>query len=308
LAAVAGDHLCKRCKAVFLAAAVLLNEGVADENVIIPTLVLAKMAGGSPGYKALVEESHPTSGLGIVDLMYDAQAEDYAGWELASIIEGVPFMRIQPETALPRVDTGTQVLESVRIQVLSKRTIPSTVREKYEGVLAEYGVKVGLNIQGSFEYDFTFGYLGITVTAGPALTVSETQGPRGGSLQRPTRHFPPPVLVEGVYKALLGSAQKRTRRGFAHGLDLYGKRTLRAPENLIMAFAAWHIGGGAELTIPPQERLRVARALNRQFRPTKPLAESWPDPNETLWRNVEADAPRFVRLCARGAANYQTGV
>ncbi len=305
LTASAGDRLCKACRAVFLAAAVLLNEEVAEEEVIIPTLVLAKMAGGSPGYEALAKTEKPTAGLDIINLMYKAEADDYAGWELADVVEDVPLMRIRRMTANPTMHPGTQILHSVRIQVLSRRTEPSAVREDYGRVLREQSVRWDLNIGGSLDYDFTHGYLGIT--AAPL----RDEGIGADPLRRASLHFPPPVLVEGFYKAVLGSAQARTKKGFAHGLDLYGKPALRTPENLIMAFAAWHIGGelGQELryAVPPRARPRVARVLNRQVRPTRPL-EDRPDPNETLWRTVETDAPRFLRLCTRGLANFQTGV
>jgi hypothetical protein len=132
LTSSAGDSLCKSCRAVFLAAAVLLNEEVIDEEVIIPTLVLAKKAGGSLGYDDLAKNREPKTGLGIVNLMYKAEAEDYAGWELADVVEGVPFMRILPMTANPRTYSGTQILRRVRIQVLSKKTKPPAVREGYE--------------------------------------------------------------------------------------------------------------------------------------------------------------------------------
>ncbi len=261
MAASAGDRLCKSCRAVFLAAAVLLNEKVADEEVIIPTLVLAKMAGGSLGYDDLAKKREPDTGLGITNLMYKAEAEDYAGWELADVVEGVPLMRILPMTANPRTYPGTQILRSVRIQVLSRKIKPPAVREGYERVLAEQGVRWELNIQGSLDYDFTHGYLGIKVAA-------------GGTLQRPARHFPPPVLVEGFYGAVLGSAQARTKKGFAHALDLYGRSVCRNPETLIMAFAAWHIGaeprvkprvkpsGEPRLGVPTQTQGRVASVIN----------------------------------------------
>jgi hypothetical protein len=302
-----GDRLCARCKAVFVAAAALLDEGVLEEEVIIPTLVLAKMAGGSSDYAALARTGKPAAGLGIVNLMYKAEAEDYAGWELTNIIGDVPFVRILPKTANPRMHPSSQILHSVRIQVLSSRTKPSAVRGDYERVLTEQGARWALNIGGTFGYDFSHGYLGITVAAGPAYTPMQNEGIGEGPLGRPNLHFPPPVLVEDFYKAVLGSAQKLTKKGFAHALDLYGKPQRRAPENLVMAFAAWHIAG-AEMAVPLKAKRRVAGVLNQQLSPTTPLSEVGSISSETLWRTVKQDAPRFLRLCTRGLANFQTGV
>ena len=72
LTASFGDRLCEKCKAVFLTAAVLLNENITAEDTLIPTLVFAKIAGGSPEYAALVEKRESASGLGIVRLMHSA--------------------------------------------------------------------------------------------------------------------------------------------------------------------------------------------------------------------------------------------
>src|SRR5215204_4782127 len=68
----AGYRICDKCKAVFLTAAVLLNEGITAEDTLIPTLVFAKIAGGSPEYSALVEKTEAASGMEIARLMHAA--------------------------------------------------------------------------------------------------------------------------------------------------------------------------------------------------------------------------------------------
>src|SRR5215210_4392201 len=68
----AGDQLCEKCRAVFLTAAVLLREGITAEDTLIPTLVFAKIAGGSPEHAALVHDKEQASALEIVKLMYAA--------------------------------------------------------------------------------------------------------------------------------------------------------------------------------------------------------------------------------------------
>src|SRR5215217_8192364 len=106
----AGYRICDKCKAVFLVAAVLLNEGITAEDTLIPTLVFAKIAGGTPEHTALVEGGEPASGLEIAKLMQAADdwpprrsepSEEYAkiladyvrehgygGWQLVRVARG----------------------------------------------------------------------------------------------------------------------------------------------------------------------------------------------------------------------------
>jgi hypothetical protein len=130
-----GDRICDKCKAVFLTAAVLLNEGITAEDTLIPTLVFAKSAGGSAAYATLVRERAPATGLDLVRLIREAQGrstkfvetEGYAGWELVDVIRGVPILRVLPLAAVPKSFPGTQALQSIRIQVLSRHVKPDLV-------------------------------------------------------------------------------------------------------------------------------------------------------------------------------------
>jgi hypothetical protein len=77
LISCAGDRLCATCRAVIWAALVLLNRGVADKDTIIPTMVFAKVAGGSPKFAALVEERLPA--VDIPRLMREARGQSTDG-------------------------------------------------------------------------------------------------------------------------------------------------------------------------------------------------------------------------------------
>jgi hypothetical protein len=48
----------------------LLDENITAEDTLIPTLVFAKIAGGSPEYAAVVKDKEQASGLEIVRLMH----------------------------------------------------------------------------------------------------------------------------------------------------------------------------------------------------------------------------------------------
>ena len=312
----AGDRLCEGCKAVFLTAAVLLNEGIAEENVLIPTLVFAKIAAGSEDYKTLGKKGKPITGLDVTRLIHGAQGrptkdlehEAYAGWELLQVVRGVPLLRVLPTAAKPELHPGTQVLRSVRIQVLARWVKQTAVQQEYERILSEHGAHWGENNAGEISYSFHDGYLEIVAGTGGSLSplTAESVG-KDTLFSWPAYHFPPPVLVAGIYNNLLGSADKRNAQGFAYMLDLYGKASAKSAKKIIHAFAAWHVGEGHPARIPPESRPRVAGVLNRQLLDTnEQLSENTWTSAEKIWRDVEELAMRFVRLYAGGHGYFFT--
>ncbi len=313
----AGDRLCERCTAVFLAAAVLLNEKVIEEDILIPTLVFAKIAGGSLGHAALAKEKKSVAGLDIVRLMYaatdwpaeNAETDGYAGWELLRIVEDVPILRVRPLAAISETHPDTRILKSVRIQVLSRHTKPAEVGKEYERRLSERDVRWSENNSGYISYQTLNGFLQIKV--GLEGTISPLMAKSVGAdtlYSWPAYNFPSPTLVADIYSSLLGSADKRAARGFAYDLDLYNQpHRARSAKKIILAFAAWHIGEGPRTRIPPKSRPRVAGVLNRQLLdPSERLPdESWSS-SDKVWRDVEDLARRFVRLYAGGPGMFLT--
>jgi hypothetical protein len=328
LTSSSGDQLCEKCKAVFLTATVLLNKDITAEDTLIPTLVFAKIAGGSPEYAALVEKREAASGLGIARLMHAAndwppkrsqtpaeyaktleeyvQAHGYAGWEVVRAVRGVPILRVRSLAAIPERYPDTQILKSVRVQVLSRHVKPADVGESYERLLTERGVRWDENNSGYISYRLHDGFL--QVEAGLQGTISPLTAESIGHIlySWPAYNFPPPRLVADIYKSLVGKVHKRTGRGFAYDLDLYDKpQSERLAKKIILAFAAWHIGEGQSAKI--QLKPRVARVLNRQLLdPSEHLPENSWSSNEKVWRDVEELAMRFVRLYAGGPGAFVT--
>jgi hypothetical protein len=316
LVASVGDQLCERCRAVFRTAEVLLNEGIVEEDVLIPTLVFAKIAGGSEGYEALSKQGYPITGLDIVRLMHAAsggspeglEQEAYAGWVLLRVVRGVPFFRVLPLAAKSEMHPGTRVLKGVCVQVLSRKVKPADVQQEYERLLAEQGARWTKNNAGEISYRATNGYLEIVAGTGGNLSplTAESVG-KDLLLSWPSYHFPPPVLVAGIYQNLLGSADKRNAHGFAYMLDVYGKANTKTAKKIIHAFAAWHVGEGHPGRIALGSHRRVARVLNRQLLdPGEHLPEDTWTANDKIWRDVEELAMRFVRLYAGGYGHFFT--
>ena len=315
-----------------MAAAVLLNEGITAEDTLIPTLVFAKIAGGTLEHTVLVEAGEPASGLEIAKLMQAANdwpprrsetSEEYAktladyvrehgygGWQLVRVARSVPILRVRPLVALSETHPDTQILKSVRIQVLSRHVKPAEVGMSYERLLRNIGVRWDVNNSGYISYHLHDGFL--QVEAGLEGTISPLMAESIGAdtlYSWPAYNFPPPRLVAGIYESLLGSVHKHTGRGFAYDLDLYGKPYReRSAKKVILAFAAWHIGEGHPARIPPKSRPRVAGVLNRQLLdPEEQLPEDSWSSKDKVWRDVDELAMRFVRLYAGGPGAYFTG-
>lgn len=318
----AGDRLCEKCRAVIEAALVLLNRGITDEATIIPTLVLAKVAGGSPGYAALAEDegSEARAAVNIPRLMHEASgrptdgAEDeYAGWDLADVLDGVPIVRVLSIAVKLEDHPGTSVLKRVELQVISNRAKPEAVRERYEHALAERGAPSGsANNHGLVSYRFFNGFLSMRVSSGDDLDARTVRGLGGDVFGHWAFHFPAPRLVEGFYGVLLGSADSRNAHGFAYALDVYGKALGKSPMRLILAFVAWHVGEGYDAKKPRtliQDKRHVEAFVDKH------VIESLDTPPKNPWlssRKAGEDAQdlgtqRFVRLYAGGVAGFFTG-
>jgi len=316
---------------VFSTAAVLLHEGITAEDTLIPTLVFAKIAGGSPEYAALVHAKEQTSGFEIVRLMRAAsdwpprrsqtpaeyartlteyvRTHEYGGWEFVRVVHGVPILRVRPLALIPEMHPDTQILKSVRIQVLSRRVKPGAVRDEYERVLIEQGAHWHENNHGLISYQAADGYLEISAGTRGEVSPLMAESLIDKLLSWPAYNFPPPTLIAGIYKNVLGSVDKRNAWGFAYALDLYGKPVAhtKMAKKIVHAFAAWHVGEGHPARVPPESRKRVAGVLNRQLlNPDERLPEDTWLSSDKVWDDVEALSMRFVRLYAGGVAAFFT--
>jgi hypothetical protein len=223
----------------------LLDENITAEDTLIPTLVFAKIAGGSPEYAAVVKDKEQASGLEIVRLMHAAddwppqrsqtpaeyaqtlteyvRMHGYGGWELVRVVHGVPILRVRPLALIPEMHPDTQILMSVRIQVLLRRVKPGAVRDEYERVLIEQGAHWHENNHGLISYKAEDGYLEISAGTRGEVSPLMAESLSDKLLSWSAYNFPPPTLIAGIYKNVLGSKDKRNASGFAYALDLYGK-------------------------------------------------------------------------------------
>lgn len=275
---------CPRCRAVIQTAIALYKQGITEEQELMPTLMLARMFADAAEQSREIVEKHPS--LQPVEGRGD-----------------VPVVRLEPLAVSAEKHTGTQVLKQVRVRVLSKHVKSENVRKRYSQVLLEEGARWDENNHGRISYECLFGYLEVVIAAGGDVSPHQVEGMGGDSytLSYPAFHFPPPEVVAGVYEGLLGSDWGKSQYGFSSSLDVYGrsKNKERSPEKLILAFVAWHIGTQTGEDVPPRSRSAVARIINKNLLPhlgMRLLVEEQSNPDDTVWRDVRALYPRFVRL------------
>jgi hypothetical protein len=107
--------------------------------------------------------------------------------------------------------------------------------------------------------------------------------------------FPPPALVCGFYRTLLGSTDKRTFSGYAYALAESGRHT---PQKAVIGSVAWLLGESNDATSPRERRPPIAAALNKHLlapRGELQLTEDAHNPAETVWRAASGLGPRLMR-------------
>ena len=321
-----GDQLCRWCRAVFWTATILFEQGIEEEDVLIPTLAFAKFAAGVPEYSDLVR----TGGAGEKPTRADlarillkagmtspgGMERGYLGWKLVEVVEGVPLIRVLPYVVFAEEHAGTQLLKQIRIQVMSRFAEPKSVGEGYEQVLVEQGVRWDDSASGCVSHNFWGGYLDIRIRPTDDLIYKEVAldrelierykdfffrkaYPESYPSERPDDYpysYPSPRYIEASYAGLLGLLRSSKPVGVAHALDLYGKTNRKTADKIIPAFVAWHLGAAV---VPAKARPAIARALNKHL-----LApchkELLPDNrwsnDDTVRQDVRDLSDRFKRL------------
>jgi hypothetical protein len=107
--------------------------------------------------------------------------------------------------------------------------------------------------------------------------------------------FPPPALVSGFYRTLLGSTHKKTFSGYGYVLAESGRHT---PQKAVTGSVAWLLGESNDATPPRERRPRTAKTLNKHLlgpRGEQELLEGSWTPDNTVWRDASVLGPRLTR-------------
>jgi hypothetical protein len=248
-----GDRLCGRCRAVFSAARALFKERVTDEKEIVPTLAFAVHAGAR---WALVNEKLPEY---FREVWPEVFAQTYKGFELTSVVDGVPILR--QELAVVEVEryAGTELPRRILIRAFLRSAKPKFIATLYEQTLLEEHIPHDRCKRISFpSTEVADAHLMIAVdpdrqvTPEKASVLSENPW-----MRRPS--FPPPSLVQDYYKLMLGSVYGKKVKGYRYALPGRQSGPERG-EQFLKACLAAHVNDYKESS---ELRPRAARLINR---------------------------------------------
>jgi hypothetical protein len=262
----------------------LLKNEVKDENEVITTIALAAYPGVS--WAEAANESSEEFG------------QKCPGLEFSRVVDGMPLFRMVPMLIeVVRYD-GTELPKEIRIEVSSNVVTAETLAARYEETLLKERIPsencVGMSLECSTD-DLT---LAMTVKPraelNPHAIQHHTTYPQGAAY-----HFPPPHIIRGWYKELLGSVDPRTFRGIAYALGDHDRSQTRwkKPETNVVACLACCFGELDTTTRPAKRRPRISRALNRHLLSPyniTPLPDSWSG-NKNLRKNLKKVGAQFMR-------------
>jgi hypothetical protein len=279
------DHVCESCRTVLEAAWGLLKNKVSDENEIITTLALAAYAGQS-----WTEAAHPSS---------EVFSQKYAGLEFSRDINGMPLFRMLPMWIEVVRYEGTEFAREVRIEVSSRVITAEKLATQYEQTLLKEHIPSDNCVGMSLECDTDELTLTITVKPRAELHPHGIQHHKRYPQAAPY-HFPPPNIIRGWYKELLGSMHPDTFRGIAYALGDHDRSQTKSPKANILACLAWCFGENEEDSSRPAERRpRISKALNRHLLSRYAITTEFPEDSWTsdqaVWGNIREVVPRFKR-------------
>jgi hypothetical protein len=256
---------------LFTAAHVLLDNDVRDELTILGTLAFAWDRGAEA--------------LG---------PEDCGGLEFLSSTDGVPLLRLPAITLGVVTYDGSRIPKAARIDVYSRAVKPERVAKEYERLLKDNGIHFDECSGGSVAWDIEDATLTLTVRAMKELHPGRVPFfktyPAGRNYS-----FPPPALVSGFYRTLLGSTHKKTFSGYGYVLAESGRHT---PQKAVTGSVAWLLGESNDTSPPRERRPHTAKTLNKHLlgpRGDQELLEGSWTPDDTVWRDASVLGPRLTR-------------
>ena len=178
-----GDLLCRRCRAVFRAARVLISESNEEEAVIVPTLAFA----------ALVAEGVP---VGFIDIFSRHRSAAGLTFVKQGPVDGVLLLRQEPAIVEVQRYKGSTLPKRIRIRAFLRSAKPEIVAKLYKQTLCEQGIPTDKSISGRLEWAFEAAHLFITIDSSDELhPIAAAHLANAPQEQRPS--FPPPNLVKG---------------------------------------------------------------------------------------------------------------
>jgi hypothetical protein len=278
------DYACESCRAVLDVARGLLKNKVTDENEIITTLALAAYAGLS-----WTEAAKPSS---------EIFSQEYPGLAFSRDMDGMPLFRMLPMLIEVLRYEGTEFAREVRIEVSSRIITAEELAAQYELTLLGERIPSENCVGMTLECDTDDLTLTIIVKPRAELHPHGIQHHKRYPQAAPY-HFPPPNIIRGWYKELLGSIDPRTFRGIAYALGDHDRSQTKSPKANILACLAWCFGENDDSSRPAERRPRISKALNRHLLSRFAIVTEFPEDtwssDQAVWADVGEIAPRFKR-------------
>jgi hypothetical protein len=268
----AGDNVCGQCDALLTAAHALLDNNIPDEATILGTLAFAWSEGA-----------------------WAAASDYYGGLELVATVDEVPMLRRPDIMAGVVTYDGSCIPKAAKIDVYSRGVKQIRVAETYQELLENHKIHYDKCSAGSVAWATDHTNLTLTVRAMKELHPSRVSLFKTYPAGR-IYSFPPPTLVSGFYRTLLGSTNKRTFAGYAYALAESGRHT---PQKAVTGSVAWLLGERNGATLPRDRRPRIAKRLNKHFlapRDEPVLPEDHWTNDDTVWRDASTLGPRLMRV------------
>ena len=268
-------------KDLFGAARTLFKRGIAQEELIIPTLAFANRASALPELRALRDQvAGIEDGGALREQFVNDFYRRFRGLVPVTVSDQVLIVRRVPVFLNAVRYSGSAVVKEVGIDVFMRSVKPDEVAERYERWLLEEGLTYDKSSQGTFSWVFSDAYLAMTV--GPRRELNEGQVARM-SLTGRQLVFPPPQLVAELYDSLKGSVSSRKFRGFAYALGGRQSGPAASPDNLIPACVAWYLRGAGGIS----DKHRLARLLNQHLLAPCGKREVGVTSDNAIWKNID---------------------
>jgi hypothetical protein len=300
-----GEEPLQEHKELFRAARALLDNGIENEDEIIPTLVLAANVSQMPHLKHIRDELAKAGGDSKARNELDGQLYSISGgwvWSSGRVLDGVPLVRRAALWINGVEDEGGHI-EEVVIDVFKRSVVHEEVGKWYEWYLKLKGADYDLNdlSRGVVAYKNHNEFF--RLIAQPEERSMDTDGYYLPTTER-VRKFPHPQAVAGMYEGL------RDLMAFTETNTLLSGRQKGPgfkPHNLVPACVAWYVGGRRALIGRGEMRPQVAKMLNQHLLVPcgKVRLPERQNSSPPIWRDTEKVEPALLRFedAIRGESN-----
>ena len=280
----------QRFRALFEAARVLLEQGGAEEEQVIPTLAFANLLG--QGYvnllsirRRLVEASGDPEEWARAS---DEFVERYGSLRPVRVADGVAILERRPVFTQIEFDPHEVAPKAVYIFVHTRRRLaePEHVAQLYERELSDANISPDEEDMGSLSFKYVADR-GLEITVHNGIVDEPVRGPRPWMTAKEAS-FPHPRFVKEFYRMLRGSS---SGDGFARHLAARRRGPAPFADNLIPACVAFYLRDHGGIG----NRGKVHRLINEHVlhvtHKSLPLDTSGGSATNQLWDNVDKVEP-----------------